>query len=287
MRPDTRSPWVWLPPALSLVLLAVLAASAANRSLFVLLNQFGHPLGDTLWLHLTMLGDGAVALALVLPAIRRSPRCFWAALIAAVFATLWVQVLKQAVSVPRPLAVLAPELFFQSGPAYRAVSFPSGHAAAIFAIAGIWIMALPGRTSMRAAAAGAGSAGEPVARDGRRALADRYPVGHARRLAGRVVGPGAVRALPMENRRRRRLPRRPGAAAGGGGAAGQRPRADSGRAAVAARAGRHLPGVGRVRDVPDAAAHDLRGVERRISMDNECGGCWSASAARACSCCAS
>jgi membrane-associated phospholipid phosphatase len=149
MRPDTRSPWVWLPPVLALVLLIVLAASAANRSLFLLLNRIGHPLGETLWLHLTMLGDGAVALALVLPAIRRSPRCFWGALIAAVFATLWVQVLKQTVSVPRPLAVLAAEEFFQSGPAYRAVSFPSGHAAAIFAIAGIWIMALPGRAWLR------------------------------------------------------------------------------------------------------------------------------------------
>jgi membrane-associated phospholipid phosphatase len=149
MRPDTRSPWVWLPPVLSLLLIAALVASAANRSLFVLLNRIGHPLGDTLWLNLTMLGDGAVALALVLPAIRRSPRCFWGALIAAVFVTLWVQVLKQAVSVPRPLAVLAPEEFFQSGPAYRAVSFPSGHSAAIFAIAGIWIMALPSRTLLR------------------------------------------------------------------------------------------------------------------------------------------
>ena len=151
MRPDTRSPWVWLPPALSLVLVLALAAGAANRSLFLLLNRLGHPLGDSLWLHLTMLGDGAVALALVLPAIRRSPRCFWAALIAGVFAALWVQVLKHAVSVPRPLAVLPPELFFQSGPAYRAVSFPSGHSAASFAIAGIWIMALPGRNLMRAA----------------------------------------------------------------------------------------------------------------------------------------
>jgi membrane-associated phospholipid phosphatase len=121
---------------MSLVLLASLAGSATNRTLFVLLN-------------LTMLGDGAVALALVLPSIRRSPRCFWAALIAAVFAALWVQVLKQVVSVPRPLAVLAPALFFQSGPAYRAVSFPSVHAAASFAIAGIWIMALPGRTVLR------------------------------------------------------------------------------------------------------------------------------------------
>jgi membrane-associated phospholipid phosphatase len=151
MRPDTRSPWVWLPPALSLALLAAIAAGAANRSVFLLLNRLGHPLGDAFWLHLTLLGDGAVALALLLPAIRRSPQCFWAALLAGLFAALWVQVLKQAVSVPRPLAVLPPGLFFQSGPAYRAVSFPSGHAAASFAVAGIWIMTLPGRNWMRAA----------------------------------------------------------------------------------------------------------------------------------------
>jgi membrane-associated phospholipid phosphatase len=150
MRPDARSAWVWLPPVLALVLLAFVVAGAANRSLFVLLNRSGHPLGDALWLNLTMLGDGAVALAMVLPAIRRSPRCFWAALVAAVIAALWVQVLKQLVSMPRPLAVLPPDLFFQSGPAFRAVSFPSGHAAAIFAIAGIWIMALPGRNLARA-----------------------------------------------------------------------------------------------------------------------------------------
>jgi membrane-associated phospholipid phosphatase len=151
--PDNRSAWTWLPPAVALLLIAMLAASAANQSLFLLLNGFGHQLGatvgDMLWLNLTLLGDGAVVLALVLPSIRRSPRCFWAALIAAVFAALWVQVLKQVVVMPRPLAVLPPELFFQSGPAFRAVSFPSGHAAAIFAIAGIWVMSLPRRPVIR------------------------------------------------------------------------------------------------------------------------------------------
>jgi membrane-associated phospholipid phosphatase len=151
MGPDLRSPWTWLPPSLILLLVIVLAASTANKAVFVLLNHAGHVLGDRLWLHLTMLGDGAVALALVVPAIRRSPRIFWAALIAAVFAALWVQVLKQVVSVPRPLAVLPPQLFFQSGPGFRAVSFPSGHAAASFAIAGIWIMASPGGAGRRAA----------------------------------------------------------------------------------------------------------------------------------------
>jgi membrane-associated phospholipid phosphatase len=129
-----------MPPAVGLGLLGLLFATGANRAVFLVLNHAGRPLGPLFWLHLTMLGDGAVALALVLPCIRRAPHCFWAALAAAVFAALWTQVIKQFADVPRPLAALAADQFFQAGPAYRHVSFPSGHAAAAFALAGIWVM---------------------------------------------------------------------------------------------------------------------------------------------------
>jgi membrane-associated phospholipid phosphatase len=129
-----------MPPAIGLAALALLLVGGANRAVFLMLNHAGHPLGPLFWLHLTMLGDGAVALALVLPCIRRAPHCFWAALAAGVFAALWTQVTKQFIDIPRPLAALAPDQFFQAGPAYRAVSFPSGHAAAAFAMAGIGVM---------------------------------------------------------------------------------------------------------------------------------------------------
>lgn len=146
-----RSPWVWLPPGAGLLLLGIVLATGSNESLFLWLNHGGHRLGTGLWLQLTMLGDGAVALALVLPCIRRAPRCFWAALVAAVIATLWTQVTKQLIDVPRPPSVLAAGAFFQAGPVYRKVSFPSGHAAAAFALAGIWVMTLTGRRPLRAA----------------------------------------------------------------------------------------------------------------------------------------
>jgi len=149
MAPALRSPWVWLPPAIGLALLALVLASGANRAAFLALNHAGKALGPLFWLHLTMLGDGAVALALVLPCIRRVPHCFWAALAAAVFAALWTQVTKQFVDMPRPLSVLAPDQFFQAGPAYRRVSFPSGHAAAAFAMAGIWTMGVAGSALRR------------------------------------------------------------------------------------------------------------------------------------------
>jgi membrane-associated phospholipid phosphatase len=125
-------------------MLAALLATDSDRAVFLALNHAGHPAGALFWLHLTMLGDGAVALALVLPCIRRAPHCFWAALAAAVFAAIWTQLTKQFIDVPRPLSVFAPEQFYQAGPAYRHVSFPSGHAAAAFALAGIAVMGAAG-----------------------------------------------------------------------------------------------------------------------------------------------
>jgi membrane-associated phospholipid phosphatase len=140
MRASPHPAWVWLPPCIALALLALILATDSNRSLFLLLNHAGHALDDSVWLHLTMLGDGAIALALVLLFIRRMPHCFWAALVAAVIAGLWTQLTKQLIDVPRPLAALDAGTFFQIGPAYRRVSFPSGHAAAAFALAGIGVM---------------------------------------------------------------------------------------------------------------------------------------------------
>lgn len=142
--PPLRSPLVWLLPATGLALFLLLLATGTDRAVFLALNRAGHLAGSPFWLHLTMLGDGAVALAMVLPCIRRAPHCFWAALAAGVFAALWTQVTKQFIDLPRPLSVLAPGQFYHAGPAYRHVSFPSGHAATAFAFAGIWIMGAAG-----------------------------------------------------------------------------------------------------------------------------------------------
>jgi membrane-associated phospholipid phosphatase len=148
--PPLDSPWVWLPPAVGLALFALVLATDSNRAAFLVLNHEGHRFGTLFWLNLTLLGDGAVALALVLPCIRRAPQCFWAALAAGIFAGLWTQVTKQFIDVLRPLSVLAADQFYHAGPAYRRVSFPSGHAATAFALAGILVMGLPGGWLRRA-----------------------------------------------------------------------------------------------------------------------------------------
>ncbi len=151
MRTFPHSAWAWLPPSVAVLLFAVIAMSGTNQDLFLVLNRGGHAFGHAPWANLTVLGDGAVALALILPCIKRLPERFWAALIAAVVATAYVQLVKHAIPVPRPLAVYGPDTFFHSGPPHRSGAFPSGHAAAIFALAGIWIMALRGRSLLRLA----------------------------------------------------------------------------------------------------------------------------------------
>lgn len=141
--------WHWIPPLVALLLFVLVAATGSNKELFLRLNLAGATVGEHFWMRLTMLGDGAVVLALVLPCIRQSPRCFWAALIAALIAGLWVQAFKHAIHQPRPPAIFGSGRFHLAGPAYRGVSFPSGHAAAIFALVGIWVMGLAPRPLVR------------------------------------------------------------------------------------------------------------------------------------------
>jgi membrane-associated phospholipid phosphatase len=69
--------------------------------------------------------------------------------LAAVIVTVWVHAFKQATHVPRPLAALGPGQFHLAGPGYRGLSFPSGHAAAIFTLVGIWVMGLAPRPLVR------------------------------------------------------------------------------------------------------------------------------------------
>lgn len=153
-RVTLHSRWAWLPPAVVVALVVAIHATGANHALFLWLNHGGQAVGDVAWFHLTMLGDGAVALALVLPCIRRAPGLFWAALVAATVAGLWTQVTKQLIDVPRPLSVFGPGEFHLAGPAFRHVSFPSGHAAAGTALAGIWILGVESHALWRASLLG-------------------------------------------------------------------------------------------------------------------------------------
>jgi membrane-associated phospholipid phosphatase len=137
---NRKAAWQWVPPLLALLLLGVVYASGSNRALFLFLNHFSTYSGDTVWAQLTVMGDTAVILALLLPWWRKRPDMVWAALLAALLATAWIHGLKPFFDIPRPPAVLLADSFHVIGPAHRNGSFPSGHSTAIFTLIGVMVL---------------------------------------------------------------------------------------------------------------------------------------------------
>ena len=135
-----KAAWQWAPPLLALLLLTVVYASGSNRALFLFLNHFSTYSGDTVWAQLTVMGDTAVILALLLPWWRKRTDMVWAALLAALLATAWTHGLKPFFDIPRPPAVLLADSFHVIGPAHRTGSFPSGHSTAIFTLVGVIVL---------------------------------------------------------------------------------------------------------------------------------------------------
>ena len=142
---------IWLLPFVAALGFLSIYFTDSNRAVFAVLNQLGPLTGDWLWANLTVLGDTLVALAMCLLFWRRRPDLLWAVLFAALLATLWARGFKPLLEVPRPPAVL--EGLHVIGPAYRANSFPSGHATTAFTLAGILVLAYGWRSWASGAAA--------------------------------------------------------------------------------------------------------------------------------------
>ena len=135
---------IWAVPAVAALCFAAVAALDANRTLFLVLNKIGPATSDWLWANITVLGDTLVAFALCLPLWRRRPDLLWAFLFVALLGTLWVHGFKHFTDIPRPPAVLPDAHII--GPAFKADSFPSGHATTVFAIGGLLAIGLQFRT---------------------------------------------------------------------------------------------------------------------------------------------
>jgi len=130
--------WLWSLPVICLLLMAVVYLTDTNMALFMGINSFSEYTGGMIWAILTFFSDGLVSFVILFPWIRKRPRIIWAVLLATILFTLFGQGLKRVVNVPRPPQVLPESAFNLIGPDWGQHSFPSGHAAMIFILAGVF-----------------------------------------------------------------------------------------------------------------------------------------------------
>jgi len=136
------SPWYWLVPVIGAVVLALIAISGINQTLFMFLNSVLNFNNESLWLNITLLGDAGITAVLVLPLLGRRTDIVWAAIIAGIITAVIVNVGKVYFAVPRPPAVLDLNSFNQLGNMFTVKSFPSGHTAAAFTVAAVVILSI-------------------------------------------------------------------------------------------------------------------------------------------------
>lgn len=132
-----RSEWYWVPAAVFIFTALIIETAGYNQRLFLALHQAGWRVSPVLWQLVTFLGGTLTALALLLLAARGHAQLVWSAVLAGLFSLAWSHGLKAWLDVPRPPAVLGPEVLHVIGPRLKHGSFPSGHATTAFTVAGI------------------------------------------------------------------------------------------------------------------------------------------------------
>ena len=130
--------WIWSLPLVCLLLMAGVYLTDSNMALFLKVNSFSEYTGGMIWAILTFFSDGLVSFIILLPWIRKRPRIIWAVILATIIFSLFGQGLKRVVNIARPPQVLPDSAFNLIGPDWGQHSFPSGHAAMIFILAGVF-----------------------------------------------------------------------------------------------------------------------------------------------------
>jgi len=128
---------IWAGPVLAAIAAAGVVLAQADVPLFLALNHSALGTFGSLWQNITVLGDGMVAMAMMLVLYRRRPDLFWAAFIAAILVSLSIQFGKALRPTLRPLGLLGPDVVRVLGDEFRNASFPSGHTATAFALVAI------------------------------------------------------------------------------------------------------------------------------------------------------
>jgi membrane-associated phospholipid phosphatase len=141
----------WIGGALLTLLLLLAGHDGLNLWLFRLGNGLSLYTGEWLWSNLTLFGDTLVVLVLLLPLVARRADLVWAMLLGACVVTVLVHLGKEFIPSPRPAAVLPLEGLQLIGYVAKSSSFPSGHTAAAFTLAGCLVL-LPAMRGWRLAA---------------------------------------------------------------------------------------------------------------------------------------
>ncbi len=143
--PNIRSPINAAVLLVSLLCGLITLDGGLNQALFLSINGLNTFTHDLLWASLTLLGDTRVLLASLLLFFLRHRHIAWAYMLVLIPGSIVVQGLKRALSLDRPLTVLDPSLFHVIGEPLKHHSFPSGHTAAVIALAAIVVSSnLPG-----------------------------------------------------------------------------------------------------------------------------------------------
>lgn len=117
----------------------ILYAEGGYHAGFSSLNALGAVKPQGPWEWVTAFGDERFVVALALLSSLRSPRVFWAFMVAAAVGVLYARGLKWLFDAARPPAVLPSDGFNLIGAAHRRSSFPSGHSVAVGLLAGVWL----------------------------------------------------------------------------------------------------------------------------------------------------
>lgn len=133
------SPWFWAIPLFALIAMSIIGITGTNQPLFLYLNHALYIPIESIWINITLYGDAAMVMVLMLPLTAKRPDIVVKSFIAALIAAFFLHGFKEFLSVPRPPAIFPADLFHQLGHQFSASSFPSGHAAAPFTLASMII----------------------------------------------------------------------------------------------------------------------------------------------------
>lgn len=128
---------LWGLPSVFLLLMVAVGLFQANVWGFHLFNGISRYTGDSVWAHVTLLGEGLLALALIAPIARWRADIAWTLFLAALIGIGVVNGAKEIIDLPRPAAVLPGSELHIIGPRLTKVAFPSGHTTTIVAFSTI------------------------------------------------------------------------------------------------------------------------------------------------------